>query len=102
MAAYMIVTARIRDRERFVSGYGKRAAELLAQFGGRYLMRGPGGQVLEGSNPDSASVVISEWPDREAALRFWNSPEYAEAKAMREGLADVEVVLIEAPRVEAA
>lgn len=102
MAAYMIVTARIRDRERFVSGYGKRAAELVAKFGGRYVIRGPGGQVLEGGNPESASVVISEWPSKEAALSFWNSPEYAEAKALREGLADVEVVLIEAPGIGGA
>jgi uncharacterized protein (DUF1330 family) len=100
MAAYMIVTARIRDRERFVSGYGKRAAELVAQFGGRYVIRGPGGQVLEGADREGVSVVISEWPSREAALSFWNSPEYAEAKALREGLAEVEVVLIEGPRIE--
>lgn len=100
MAAYMIVTARIREREQFVSGYGRRAAELVAQFGGRYVIRGPGGQVLEGGNPESVSVVISEWPSREAALSFWNSPEYVEAKEMREGLAEVEVVLIEAPRIE--
>jgi uncharacterized protein (DUF1330 family) len=99
MVAYMIVTARISDRDRFISGYGPRAADLVAQFGGRYVMRGPGAQVLEGPNPESASVVISEWPSQEAALAFWNSPEYAEAKALREGLADVEVLLIEAPAI---
>jgi uncharacterized protein (DUF1330 family) len=39
-------------------------------------------------------VVVSEWPSRTSALAFWNSPEYAEVKKLREGLADVEVILV--------
>jgi len=97
MAAYMIVTARVADRERFISGYGKAAAELVARFGGRYVLRAPGAVALEGSFGEGASVVISEWPDRAHALAFWNSPEYAAAKRLRDGLAEVQVVLVEAP-----
>jgi len=97
MPAYMIVTASIHDREAFVSGYGARAAELIGQFGGEYLLRGLGAESLEGDFGDGASMVISKWPDREAAKRFWNSPEYAEAKKLREGLADVQVLLIDGP-----
>ena len=33
MPAYMIIAAKIGDRERFVSGYGRAAAELVARFG---------------------------------------------------------------------
>lgn len=99
MAAYMIIAASIADRERFVSGYGKAAAELVARFGGRYVLRAPGALGLEGAFGEGASVVISEWPDRESALAFWNSPEYAEVKALRDGLADVQVLLVEAPKI---
>jgi uncharacterized protein (DUF1330 family) len=99
MAAYMIIAARIADRERFVSGYGKAAAGLVARFGGRYVLRAPGALALEGAFGDGASVVISEWPDRESALAFWNSPEYAEVKRLREGLAEVQVLLVEAPKI---
>ena len=99
MTAYMIVTARIADREAFVSGYGAAAARLVERFGGRYVLRGPGAQLLEGTFGDGASMVISEWPSREAALAFWNSPEYAEAKTLREGVAEVQVLLIEAPKI---
>lgn len=99
MTAYMIVTARIADREAFVSGYGAAAARLVERFGGRYVLRGPGAQLLEGTFGDGASMVISEWPSREAALAFWNSPEYAEAKKLREGVAEVQVLLIEAPKI---
>jgi uncharacterized protein (DUF1330 family) len=99
MPAYMIITAKIADREAFISGYGPAAAKLVAAFGGEYVLRAPGAELLEGGlgaeNLGGASVVISKWPDKAAALAFWNSPEYAEAKKLREGLADVQVILIE-------
>ncbi len=99
MPAYMIVTATIHDRESFVKGYGAAAAELLSRFGGRYVLRGPGATTLEGDWPDGASMVISEWPDKASALAFWNSPEYAEVRRLRDGAADVQVMLIEAPAI---
>jgi len=99
MAAYMIVTAKISDREKFVSGYGKSAGGLVEQFGGHYILMGPGAELLEGEFGSGASMVISEWPDKESAKRFWNSPEYAEVKKLREGIADCQVLLIEAPAI---
>lgn len=95
MPAFMIIVARIADRDAFVTGYGKAAAALVTQFGGRYVLRAPGAELLEGSFGDGASVVISEWPDMQAVRRFWTSPEYAEVKQLRDGLADCQVLLIE-------
>jgi uncharacterized protein (DUF1330 family) len=91
----MIVMANIRDRERFLSGYAPAAAALVEKFGGRYVLRGRGGAVLEGGLADGQSAIISEWPDRASALKFWNSPEYAAAKKLRDGLADCQVVLVD-------
>lgn len=99
MPAYMIVTAKIADRDAFINGYGKAAAALVERFGGKYVLRGPGAELLEGSFGAGASMVISEWPDKAAAHTFWNSPEYAEAKKLRDGIADVQVLLIEAPKI---
>ncbi|MEM1020360.1 MAG: DUF1330 domain-containing protein [Pseudomonadota bacterium] len=99
MAAYMIVTAKIADREAFINGYGKAAGALVEKFGGRYVLRGPGATLLEGDFGDGASMVISEWPDTAAAMAFWNSPDYAQAKKLRDGIAEVQVLLIEAPRI---
>lgn len=97
MTAWMIVTAKIHDREKFVTGYGPAAAQLMAQFGGRYIVRAPGAEVLEGEGWPGASVVISEWPDKATLMAFWNSSEYAEVKKLREGLADVSITVIEQP-----
>jgi uncharacterized protein (DUF1330 family) len=99
MPAYMIVTAKITDRDAFITNYGLTAGALVEQFGGRYVLRGPGAQLLEGSFGDGASMVISEWPDKASALAFWNSPEYAQAKKLREGIADCQVLLIEAGKI---
>jgi uncharacterized protein (DUF1330 family) len=103
MSAYMIVTARIADRAAFIEGYGVAAAALVAKFGGKYVLRGAGATLLEGcpggADWDGASMAISEWPDRAAAEAFWHSPDYAEVKKLREGLADCQVLLIEAPTI---
>jgi len=101
MAAYMIIYARIHDREKFISGYAPAASKLVEKYGGRYVLRAPGTSILEGSLEPGGSVVISEWPDKAAAEAFWNSAEYAEAKQLRNGVADVEVMLVEAPSIGA-
>jgi len=95
----MIVTAKISDRDTFVKVYGVAAAALVAKFGGRYVFRGPAAETLEGNFGDGASMVISEWPDRDAAKAFWNSTEYAEAKKLREGIADCQVLLIDGAKI---
>jgi uncharacterized protein (DUF1330 family) len=97
MPAYLIVSARITDPQAF-RAYAVRAAELVAQFGGRYLVLGGAAQTLEGEPVEAgAKWVISEWPDVASARRFWDSAEYAEAKRLREGTGHFDVRLIEGP-----
>jgi uncharacterized protein (DUF1330 family) len=98
MAAYMVIFAKIHDRVQFLEAYGKPAAAVVAQYGGRYVVRAPGAVSLEGGFGDGQSVVISEWADRSAIERFWNSPEYAPLKKARARLADVQVVIVEQPK----
>jgi len=98
MAAYLVVIAQVHNREAFMSGYAPMAAQLTEQFGGEYVVRAPGIESLEGAETaNGGSLVISRWPDRNAVLAFWNSAEYAEAKKLREGIADCEVIIVEEP-----
>lgn len=97
MPAYLIVTAVLHDRASFLEGYGAAAAKLVQSLGARYRLMRPDGQVLEGDGPEQVSVVIEEWPDKASVLAFWNSPEYAELRKLRDGLADCRVVLVESP-----
>lgn len=98
MRTYMIILAKISDRDAFISGYSKATAPLVEKHGGKYVMRAPGGILLEGDWGEGASVAISEWPNRGAIESFWKSDEYAEAKKLRENIADVQVLVIDAPK----
>ena len=98
MAAYMIVLAKIEDRARFLEEYAKPAAALVAQYGGEYVMRGPGVETLEGAaNYDGQSAVISKWPDKDTIKKFWSSPEYQVLKDARSKVSTVNVMIVEAP-----
>lgn len=97
MTAWMIVTALVHDRAGFMTGYAPAAAALVEKFGGRYVIRAPGAEQLEGVGQAGASVVVSQWPDKAAARAFWTSPEYSKARKLREGMAEVSVLLVEAP-----
>ncbi|QFU75538.1 DUF1330 domain-containing protein [Halioglobus maricola] len=99
MAAYMIILAQVHDREKFISGYAAEAAKLVDKAGGKYVLRAPGAVCLEGSVGNGRSVVISQWPDVATAQAFWDSPEYQEVAKLREGICDVEVVVVEAPLI---
>lgn len=92
MTAYLVITARIHDRAAFLSGYAPAAAALVDRMGGHYVARGPA-EALEGADP-GLSVVLSRWPDREAALAFWHSPDYARIRTLRNGIADCTVLLV--------
>ena len=97
MAAYMIIVCKIHDREAFISGYGQEVPKLVEKYGGEYVFVAPGATLLEGTLEGYTSIAVSKWPNRDAATRFWYSEDYADIKKMREGLADAEVLLVEAP-----
>lgn len=97
MAAYMIVFARIHDRARFLEDYAKPTADLMARFGGEYVVRAPGVEAWEGGLFDGASAVISRWPDKAAMKRFYNSADYAPLKAAREAISEAHIMVVEDP-----
>lgn len=97
MPAYMIIAAKMHDREKFVAGYAQAVPPIVKKFGGEYVITGPGAELLEGSLEGYGSVAVSKWPDKETAKAFWNSPEYQEAAKLRKDVAEVQVLLVEVP-----
>ena len=55
---------------------------VIAQYGGRYLVRGGAMHPLEG-DLGIDRLVILEFPSLEAAKRFYESPEYAPLLELR-------------------
>ena len=99
---YMIVIGEVTDREKFMQGYARVVPPLVEQFGGRYMLKGAGGEFLENGFCKAPSALVSEWPDRAAAKRFWDSPEYAAAKKLRENAGNFQVMLIDSAPVSSA
>lgn len=93
MAAYIVATVQIRDPERF-SAYGRSIAGLSERFGGEPVVRGPVAAVLEGDGQAGERVVVTRFPDGDAARRYIGSPEYQAARREREGAADVVMRLL--------
>lgn len=93
MAAYLVVEAVITDREKFAA-YAQRVPELVARFGGEYIVLGGTQEALEGDWGD-VRLVVHRWPDMASARRFWNSPDYAEVRKLREGAGEFRVMLLE-------
>jgi len=95
MRAYVVAEITIHNPEAY-ERYKKLVPASIAAYGGTYLVRGATTTTLEGMW-DPARFVILEFPDGDAARAWWNSPEYAEAKALRQSCADTEMLLVEGP-----
>ncbi len=93
MAAYLIARVQVTDPEAYES-YKKLAAAAIAKYDGRYLARGGALETLEGPE-ESRRLVIVAFPTMEQARKFYDSPEYREAKKARAGAAEGQFVLVE-------
>ena len=93
MAAYIIAQINVTDPQKYQE-YAKRAAPASAKYGGRYLARGGAKTPLEGEIPFQRIVVV-EFKDVETAKRFYNSPEYQEARKHRLGAAEFNMAIVE-------
>ena len=93
MAAYVVVQIAIDDAARYEE-YRRKAPPSIAAYGGRYIVRGGASEPLEG-DWQPPRLVILEFPDAARARAWWASPEYAEAKAIRQSCARSEMLLIE-------
>jgi uncharacterized protein (DUF1330 family) len=95
MPAYVAVDITIKDQDTY-ERYKLLAPPAIAKYGGRYLVRGGTTTTLEGDWTPGRFVIL-EFPTAEKAKQWWDSPEYAEAKALRQSCADTQMVLLDGP-----
>jgi uncharacterized protein (DUF1330 family) len=65
----------------------------VKKHGGKYLARGARPEVLEGG--PAHNILIIEFESAEAARRWYASPEYQAAKAVRQGNSNLRLLLVE-------
>ena len=93
MPAYVIVETDVHDPEQY-ERYRAASPGAVHAGGGRFVVRGGELAVLEG-DWDPSRLVVLEFPDLEAAKRWYDSPEYEEAKRLREGAANLRMVAVQ-------
>ena len=93
MPAYVIAEIEVTNPEGY-KGYTAVVGESIRQYGGRFLVRGGPVQSLEGDWPERRRVIL-EFPSKEAAQKWWDSPEYVKPKEMRRANSKGRLLLLE-------
>lgn len=82
MPVYLIAEIDPTEPEAYAE-YVESVPEIIELFGGRFLVRGGDPFVLEGRWSPERLVVV-EFPNEETLRAFYDSPEYAPLKAIRQ------------------
>ena len=89
---YWIGRVDVQDAEAY-KAYVEANAAAFSKFGARFVVRGGPFEAVEGGSR-SRNVVI-EFPSLQAAYDCYHSPEYQIAAAIRQEVADAEMVVVE-------
>ena len=93
MTAYLIANITVTDPERY-QPYRERVPGVVAQYGGRFLVRAGTVHPLEGKFDFDRFVAI-EFPSIAAARRLYDSPEYAPLLKLRMETTRSQVAFVE-------
>lgn len=93
MAAYVIAQISIHDPETFKE-YASAVPATIAQYGGKYCVRGGAVTPVEGDwNP--TRLIVLEFADMATAKRWYDSPEYQAILGTRLNAADGDLIFVE-------
>jgi uncharacterized protein (DUF1330 family) len=93
MAGYVVAEVEVTDSATYEE-YRKQVPATVAQYGGKFLVRGGAVEVKEGDWQPKRLVVL-EFASLEQARTWYHSPEYAPALALRLKAARSKVLLVE-------
>ena len=93
MPAYVVTEIEVIDKDRY-EAYKQMVAPSIAAYGGKFLLRGGATETLEGTWSPQRFVIV-EFASREQAKAWWGSPQYAEAKALRQATARTQMIVAE-------
>ena len=93
MPAYILIRVKTSQPEQ-LKAYQQTAPAIVAQYKGKFIVRGGNSMVLEGTS-EPGRIVVLEFPNLADAEAFYRSPEYSAAKKLRDGIADFEMIAVE-------
>jgi uncharacterized protein (DUF1330 family) len=93
MAAYVVVEIEVTEPTRYET-YKQLAPASIRKYGGRYLVRGEPVETLEGKWSPKRFVIL-KFDSKQQAKAWWGSPEYREAKLLRQACARTEMICVQ-------
>ena len=93
MSAYVIANVTVKDPVRY-EDYRRLVTPTVAKYGGRFIARGGKVEVLEGEWQPNRLVLL-EFPSMDQARAWWSSPEYNEAKLIRQATSEGTLLILE-------
>ena len=93
MTAYVIADVNVTDPKLF-EDYKKLVPATVEKYGGRFAVRGGEVEAKEGGWKP-ARLVVLEFPTLEQAHKWYDSPEYAPALALRLKAATAKLIFVE-------
>jgi uncharacterized protein (DUF1330 family) len=94
VSVYVISEVEVQDEE-LADLYRYLAQWSIAQYGGRYVVRGVQPEIIEGDWPARQRLVVVEFPDADTARRWYASAEYAPALKIRGTALNRRLLLVE-------
>jgi uncharacterized protein (DUF1330 family) len=91
MSAYIVVEGTPRDKEA-LGRYASKASPLIKTFGGEVIVFGPW-ELLVGEAAYHNGMII-RFPDKDAALEWYNSPAYQALVDIRNAGLDCRIRLV--------
>ncbi len=93
MPAYLIARVAVTDRDAYKK-YLEATPAIIEKYGGKVLFRP--GEIATFEGPvENRRIVIIEFPSLIKAKQWYESLEYQEAKKLREGAAEGEIIAVE-------
>ena len=89
---YWIAHVEVTDPDNYPKYIAANRA-AFEKYGAKFVVRGGRYDAVEGIKGDRHVVI--EFPSYEAALACYHSPDYQAAKALRQGKAEADIVVIE-------
>lgn len=89
---YVIARAVVTEPEKWAA-YVAKSKIALDKYEGRPIVRGGKCEIMEGDG--AQRNVVLEFPSYEHAHGYATSPEYLEAKALRQGAGQIDITVVE-------
>lgn len=89
---YWIAQIDVSDPERF-KAYVAALVPYIGKFGARFLVRAGAQEITEGRA--RGRTVVLEFPSYDAAQTCYRTPEYRSIRKLREGAADIDLIIVE-------